>query len=54
MISLAQLVDGSAEQMTVSELRRLYQIADSDGDTLAMELIVKELEKKKALSVTAE
>ena len=46
MISLAQLVDGSAEQMTVSELRRLYQIADADGDALAMKLIVCELEKK--------
>ena len=54
MISIAQLVDGSAEQLTVSELRRLYQIADSDGDKLAVELILKELEKKKALSVTAE
>ena len=47
MISLAQLVDGSAEQMTVSELRRLYQIADADGDKLAAELILKELEDRK-------
>ena len=47
MISLAQLVDGSAENMTKSELRRLYQMADADGDTVAMELIVKELEKRK-------
>ena len=54
MISIAQLVDGSAEQMSVSELRRLYQIADSDGDQLAVELIVKALEKKKALSAVTE
>ena len=47
MISLAQLVDGSAEEMTVKELQKLYQIADSDGDDMAMKLIVKELEKRK-------
>lgn len=47
MMNLAQLVDGSADKMTKSELRRLYQIADADGDALAMELIVAELEKKK-------
>ena len=40
MISLAQLVDGSAENMSKSELQRLYQIADADGDSLAIELIV--------------
>lgn len=48
MISLAQLVDGSADSMTVEQLKRLYQIADSDGDKLAIELIVELLEKKKA------
>lgn len=46
MISLAQLIDGSAENMTKSELQRLYQIADADGDAIAVELIVKELEKR--------
>ena len=46
MISLAQLVDGSEKKMTVAELQRLYQIADADGDKLAMELINKELEKR--------
>ena len=47
MISLAQLVDGSADSMTVEQLKRLYQIADADGDVIAMELIIKELEKRK-------
>jgi len=47
MISLAQLVDGSAEEMTVEQLKRLYQIADADGDALAMKLIVQELGKRK-------
>lgn len=46
MISLAQLVDGSAEDMPTEELKRLYQIADSDGDKLALELINRELEKR--------
>ena len=46
MMNLAQLIDGSADEMTKSELRRLYQIADADGDALAMKLIVCELEKK--------
>lgn len=46
MISLAQLVDGTADSMTVEQLQRLYQIADSDGDALAVELIVKELGKR--------
>ena len=47
MISLTQLVDGSAENMSKSELQRLYQIADADGDSLAIELILAELEKRK-------
>ena len=47
MISLAQFVDGSAESLMVGELQRLYQIADADGDAIAVELIVKELEKRK-------
>lgn len=47
MISLAQLVDGSAEDMPTEELKRLYQIADADGDALAVELIKKEMEKRK-------
>lgn len=47
MISLAQLVDGTADSMTVEQLKRLYQIADADGDALAMKLIAKELEKRK-------
>lgn len=46
MISLAQLIDGSADEMEIDELQRLYQIADSDGDALAVELIAKELEKR--------
>ena len=54
MISLAQLVDGSADSMTVEQLKRLYQIADSDGDSLAIELIVSELEKKKLQSVAVD
>lgn len=47
VISLAQLVDGSADNMTVEQLKRLYQIADADGDALAMKLITKELEDRK-------
>lgn len=47
MISLAQLVDGTADSMTVEQLKRLYQIADAGGDALAMKLIAKELEKRK-------
>lgn len=54
MMNIAQLVDGSADEMTKSELRRLYQIADADGDALAMELIVKALEKKKTPSNAVE
>lgn len=54
MISLAQLIDGSADEMEIDELQRLYQIADSDGDLLAIELIVKLLEKKKTPSVAAD
>ncbi len=46
MMSLAQLVDGSADSMTVEQLKRLYQIADADGDKQAAELILKELEKR--------
>ena len=46
MISLAQFVDGSEESLTVGELQRLYQIADADGDALAIELILAELEKR--------
>ena len=48
MISLAQFVDGSEENLSIEALQKLYQIADSDGDKLAIELIVKLLEKKKA------
>lgn len=54
MISLAQLVDGSADSMTVEQLQRLYQIADSDGDSLSIELIVSELEKKKLQSIAVD
>lgn len=43
MINLAQLIDGSAEELTVEALKKLYQEADSDGDAIAMELILKEL-----------
>lgn len=46
MISLAQLIDESEENMPKSELKRLYQVADADGDALAVELIVKELGKR--------
>ena len=46
MISLAQFVDRSAESLTVGELQPLYQIADADGDSLAIELILAELEKR--------
>lgn len=47
VISLAQLVDGSADSMTVEQLQRLYDIAVADGDALAMKLITKELEGRK-------
>ncbi len=47
MLSLAQFVDGSAEEMSIEDLKKIYQIADSDGDSIAVELIVKELEKRK-------
>ncbi|VUZ28496.1 Uncharacterised protein [Acetobacterium wieringae] len=47
VISLAQLVDGSADSMTVEQLQRLYDIAVADGDALAMKLIAKELEGRK-------
>ena len=54
MISLSQLIDGSAEEMPTGELQRLYQIANSDGDSLALELIVSELEKKKTPSIAVD
>lgn len=46
MLNLAQFVDGSSDELTVDELQKLYHIADSDGDVLALELIVKELGKR--------
>lgn len=54
MISLAQLIDGSEGNLSVEALQKLYQIADSDGDKLAVELIVKLLEKKKTPSIAVE
>jgi len=47
MISLAKLIDGTAEEMETEELQQLYHQADADGDKLAMQLILKEMEKRK-------
>lgn len=46
MISLAQLFEWFPDDITVEKLNELYQIADADGDKLAMELINRELEKR--------
>lgn len=47
MINLAQLLDWFADGITVEQLKELYQIADAAGDELAMQLLAKELEKRK-------